>query len=167
MHAGHVETFERAATEANAEVTITTADGFQSAIEGLLDGPAVGTELPLDGVSLPAWVDTDPDPSDLQSAAAGVTAAGFGIAEYGSVVIESTPAGEEPTSLFPERHVAVLAASDLVAGIPEAVEHLADVAAAGRDAVVETGPSATADMGPLVYGAHGPRAVHVVVIEDR
>lgn len=167
MQTGHVETFERAATEANAGVTRTTADEFETAMEEVLVEPAVGTELPFDGLSLPTSVDTETDPSDLEEAATGVTSAGLGIAEYGSVVIESTVAGEEPTSLFPERHVAVLQASDLVAGIPEAVEHLAEVAAEGLDAVIETGPSATADMGDLVYGAHGPRAVHVVVVEDR
>jgi L-lactate dehydrogenase complex protein LldG len=31
-------------------------------------------------------------------------------------------------------------------------------------AVLATGPSATADMGALVQGAHGPKEVHVVVI---
>jgi len=30
-----------------------------------------------------------------------------------------------------------------------------------------TGPSATADMGALVRGAHGPERVHVLLIDDR
>ncbi|PSP79667.1 hypothetical protein BRC81_03965 [Halobacteriales archaeon QS_1_68_20] len=165
--AGDVDAFETAAREVNAEVTRTTAGEFDAAMEDVLVDPAVGTPLPYHGVSLPGWVETDPSPSDLAAAATGVTSAGLGVVESGSVVVESTAAGEDPTSLFPERHVAVLAASDLVADVSAAVEHLAAVAGEGRDAVIETGPSATADMGALVYGAHGPRAVHVVVIEDR
>jgi L-lactate dehydrogenase complex protein LldG len=32
--------------------------------------------------------------------------------------------------------------------------------------VFATGPSATADMGELVYGAHGPREVAVLLVEE-
>jgi len=34
------------------------------------------------------------------------------------------------------------------------------------DVVLATGPSATADMGGLVHGAHGPKEVHVVLLRD-
>jgi len=37
----------------------------------------------------------------------------------------------------------------------------------GDDVILATGPSATADMGDLVLGAHGPRAVHALLLEDR
>ena len=33
--------------------------------------------------------------------------------------------------------------------------------------ILATGPSATADMGALVKGAHGPMEVHVLLVEDR
>lgn len=167
MQQGRVDVFETAAEDVTVGVTRTTADSFQDALEDILVEPAVGTPLPIDGVSLPASVDTNPTPAALTEAATGITPVGLAIAEYGSVVIESSAAGEEPTSLFPERHVGVLAASDIVADLGSAVEHLAQLAQNGQDAVVETGPSATADMGHLVHGAHGPRAVHVVVVEDR
>jgi L-lactate dehydrogenase complex protein LldG len=35
----------------------------------------------------------------------------------------------------------------------------------GTDVIVATGPSATADMGALVTGAHGPKAVHAVLVD--
>ncbi|MFB6362014.1 MAG: LUD domain-containing protein, partial [Halobacteriales archaeon] len=35
-----------------------------------------------------------------------------------------------------------------------------------RSAVLTTGPSATADMGELVTGVHGPGDVHVVAVTD-
>ncbi|TKX83368.1 hypothetical protein EXE43_24625, partial [Halorubrum sp. SS5] len=34
------------------------------------------------------------------------------------------------------------------------------------DVVFATGPSATADMGGLVHGAHGPKEVHVVLLRE-
>jgi L-lactate dehydrogenase complex protein LldG len=62
----------------------------------------------------------------------------------------------------------VVRRSDLVDGMPEAFSWLAEnVTAGGGSAIVATGPSATADMGALVKGAHGPKAVHVVVLDDR
>lgn len=164
-----VARFESAARDANASVTRATTADLQSVLGDVIDPPAVGTPLPFEA-SLPEFVETDPTPSEIEAARSGVTAAAFGITEHGSVAIAASEAGEataeEPVSLYPERHVAVVAASDLVEGVGEAVEKLASLAAEGRDAVVATGPSATADMGELVLGVHGPREVHVVIVED-
>jgi L-lactate dehydrogenase complex protein LldG len=69
--------------------------------------------------------------------------------------------------LLPERHVVVLRAADVVPGTREALAELdrrADDAA--RSHVLATGPSATADMGGLVRGAHGPAEVHLVLVGD-
>jgi len=90
-----------------------------------------------------------------------------GIAGLGTVVVQSRRRGDEPVSLFPERHVVVLQASDLRRDLESAFEWLADEFDAGRDSLVfETGPSATGDMGALVQGVHGPSEVHVIVVED-
>jgi L-lactate dehydrogenase complex protein LldG len=164
---GLVEQFEREATDAGCEVRRTATDGFDATLADCLESPAVGAPLPFEGVSLPESVLTKFSPGDLEAAATGVTAARFGVAEYGSVAVESTPAGEEIASLWPERHVAVLAAGDLVADVETGIERVGGIARAGSDVVLATGPSATADMGELVVGAHGPRAVSVVVLEDR
>jgi L-lactate dehydrogenase complex protein LldG len=128
--------------------------------------PVVGAPLPFEGLSLPEWIPSHPTARELQDARTGVTAAGGGIAEYGTLVVQSRPGGDEPVSLYPERHVAVLRATDLVAGVPEALEFLGEEFAAGRDsAVFATGMSATADMGESVRGVHGPREVYVVIVE--
>jgi L-lactate dehydrogenase complex protein LldG len=61
-----------------------------------------------------------------------------------------------------------VAASDIEPGVKAAYERLGDAAEAGQDThVLATGPSATADMGALVEGVHGPHEVHVIVLEDR
>jgi L-lactate dehydrogenase complex protein LldG len=154
----------------------TTSEEFESAVADAVEPPAVGTELPFEGVSLAETdVTADPTPAQLDAATTGVTAAAFAIADYGSVVLRPDESGTEPVALYPERHVAVLAASDLVADMPAAFDLLAetvgddaggDADGTGGDAIIATGPSATADMGALVTGAHGPKTVHVVVLED-
>lgn len=146
----------------------TASEGFEAAVDEAIVAPAVGATLPFELVSLEGTdVVVQPTPTQLTEAATGVTAAGLGIAEYGTVMIQSRPSGDEPVSLYPKRHVAVLRRTDLVAGVPEAIEWLGGEFAAGRDSVIfATGASATADMGELVTGVHGPGEVHVILIED-
>jgi L-lactate dehydrogenase complex protein LldG len=167
MSTSLIDEFEAAATGVGATVTRTTSAQATGVLDDVVERPAVGAPLPYEDVSLPDDVTTDPPPSALEAAATGVTAAGAAVADHGAVVVESTAAGEALASLFPERHLAVVAAGDVVADLRAAMDHVARLAADGRDAVVVTGPSATADMGELVVGAHGPREVGVVVLEDR
>ncbi|MES3518367.1 MAG: LUD domain-containing protein, partial [Natronomonas sp.] len=115
----------------------------------------------------PEPVTLDPTTQEVVEAKTGVTGAALGIADYGSVVIRGTPAGEEATSLFVNRHVAVVARSDIVPDMPTAFDSFGDWLRGGSDAVIATGPSATADMGALVWGAHGPKALDIVVVADR
>ncbi|MFB6141852.1 MAG: LUD domain-containing protein [Halorientalis sp.] len=146
----------------------TDAASLAETLADAVEEPAVGTPLPFEGVSLPDAVETDFSPASLEAAATGVTPAGLGIADYGTVTLASDAAGTELASLYVPRHVAVLAASDVVATMADAYERLDDEFAEGRTTqVLATGPSATADMGTLVQGVHGPDETHVVVLEDR
>ena len=147
----------------------TTAAAFVETLTGIVEAPALGTPLPYDGVTLDdTGVETEFSPSDLEAASTGVTAASVGIADYGTVTIPSGSAGEELVSLYTPTHVAVVAASDVVAGMPEAYDRLGEEFEAGRDTqILATGASATADMGTLVQGVHGPHETHVVILEDR
>jgi L-lactate dehydrogenase complex protein LldG len=167
MTTGTVTTFEASLDRLDVGWTHTTSDGLADVLAEVATEPAVGAALPFD-VSLPDWITTEPAPRDLDEATTGVTAAGLGIADYGSVVIPSTPAGTEPVSLFPDLHVAVLCTDDVVPGMPEAFDALGELFRDGDhgSAVLATGPSATADMGALVRGAHGPREVHVVMLDE-
>lgn len=168
MTRGTVATFEKSLERLEVGWTHTDAEGLAGTLRTVCADPAVGTPLPWAAVTLPDWIDADPTADDVRTAATGVTAAGIGIADYGSVVLPSTDDGSEPVSLYPETHVPVVRRSDLVDGMPEAFSWLAEnVTAGGGSAIVATGPSATADMGALVKGAHGPKAVHVVVLDDR
>ena len=167
MATGTVTTFEASLDRLDVDWTHTTQDGLVDVLQEVSTEPAVGTPLPFD-VSLPTWVNTEPTPNELEAATTGITAAGLGIADYGSVVLPSTPEGTEPVSLFPDLHVAVLPTEDVVPGMVEAFDFLGEEFRDGThsSAIIATGPSATADMGALVKGAHGPKDVHVVMLDE-
>lgn len=161
-----VETFVDSLERLDVGWTRTGREGLEAVLDEVSERPAVGTP-PGNGVSLPEWVEDDPTAADLETAATGITGAGIGIADYGSVVLPSDAAGTEPVSLFADRHVAVLPTEDVVADMPAAFEWLGgELRTDGGSAIIATGPSATADMGALVTGAHGPKEVHVVLLED-
>lgn len=103
-------------------------------------------------------------PARVAGADIGVTGAAWGIAETGTLVLEAGPGQPRLTSLLPPAHVALLAASRVVADL-EAV--FAAVGAVPSALTLVTGPSRSADIGLVpVLGAHGPTTVHVVVIES-
>lgn len=161
--------FEASLRELDVGLTRTSPAGCEAAVADLVEGrgPVVGLDLPFEGAALPDAVNTDPTAADVHDAAMGVTPATMGIAEYGSVLLEADEGGTEPLSVYPEFHVAVLAASDLVPDALAAFESLGPRFREERTSVVfTTGPSATADMGTLVVGAHGPAEVHVVLLEE-
>lgn len=167
--ASTLATFEASLASLDVGGTRTTTAEFPDALAAAVKGPAVGTDLPFDGVSLDGTdVQTDPTPAQLQAATTGVTPVGGGIAEHGTVLVESRPAGDELVALYPERHIAVLRESDLVADVRTATDDLADeFQTAPGSTVFATGVSATADMGATVEGVHGPKEVHVVILTDR
>ncbi|WP_255193369.1 LutC/YkgG family protein [Natronobeatus ordinarius] len=145
-----------------------TPSTLSAALTDAVEPPAVGVPLPFAPDALEdAGVASDPSPSELEAAATGVTPARFAIAETGTLAIPSTPAGEEPVSLYPPRHVAVVAERDVYPDVAGAFERLATEFEEGTNSVVfATGVSATADMGELVEGVHGPREVHVIVVAN-
>lgn len=165
-----VAAFRSALDDRGVEVVETAEDDLAEALETVVEPPAVGVplaDLPVDLEALSVDIDTEPTPDALDGAATGITPAAFGIADYGSVVIQGGPEGAEPASLYPEHHVAVLRAEDVLPDMLSAVEAIdTAIQDGGRSHVIATGPSATADMGELVEGAHGPKAVTVVVMSE-
>lgn len=164
-----VSRFASSLSGVGVELSRTEAAGFESALTELVDPPAVGAPLGIDGLSLAdAGVNTEPTSGELRDAATGVTRVGKGIAAYGTLVLQSDAGGTEPTALYPPRHVGVLCESDIVSDVAAALDWLGDEFEAGRDsAVFATGASATADMGELVFGVHGPVDVQVLLVTDR
>ncbi len=156
-----------AAATVDIEVSRVTTDRAHDALVDRCEGLTVGSPLPFDGVSLPESVVTEPTWEQRREAETGVTAGRFAIAAYGTVAITATEAMEGSVSLFPPRHVAVVRERDVVPDMERAFDRLEETIASGDDDVVFlTGPSATADMGSLVQGVHGPAEMHVVLLEE-
>jgi L-lactate dehydrogenase complex protein LldG len=100
---------------------------------------------------------------------AGVTAAQWGIAETGTLVLESASERSRLLSLVPPLHVAVLSARRICASLGDALGHVqgAHATLASHAITLITGPSRTSDIElTLVVGVHGPQAVHVLLMED-
>ncbi len=161
-----IDRFEETLRAHDCEVSRTTPTGFDETLADVVREPAVGVSLRDPALSLPSTVDDRPTPAGLRDAVTGVTPVAFAVAERGTLAIPATADGAEPVSLYPERHVAVVRAEQVVPDTGAAFERLESTLAADRDSVVmATGPSATGDMGELVRGVHGPSEVHVVVVE--
>lgn len=167
-----LSTFESSLDELGVSVTRTSVGAFADDLAGTIEPPAVGVPMdqPLDDLDLSlddASIEVDPAPTSLREATTGVTPARLGVADYGSLALTLTDRGSELVSLFVERHVAVIRAADIVADMDAAVDELhVKFNDEGGSAILATGPSATADMGALVKGAHGPKDVHVIVVEE-
>ena len=147
--------------------TVIDPEAVETEIEAVAATPTVGVDPGIEGVSLPSSVDRDISPATVEAAATGVTGAVLGVADYGSIVIPTTRSGVEPVALFADQHVAVIQESAIVPDMGAALSALGD---RFRDddwsGIIATGPSATADMGALVTGAHGPKTVHVLVVRS-
>lgn len=102
-----------------------------------------------------------------QQLRAGITGADAALAESGSVVLVSGPGRPRMASLVPLAHIAVLRTSQIVRTLPHLIAARPALTAAGSNLVVVTGPSRTADIEmTLTLGVHGPRHLHVVLIDD-
>lgn len=101
---------------------------------------------------------------------ASVTGTVAGIADTGTLVLR--PGAHEPRtlSLVPPVHVAVLMASHLHPSLPAAIHALYPGPGAPElptNLLLVTGPSKTADIQQvLAYGAHGPKELVIVLVDD-
>jgi L-lactate dehydrogenase complex protein LldG len=97
----------------------------------------------------------------------GITGVDGALASTGSIVVNSGPGKPRTASLLPLVHIAVVKVEQIVPNL--------DVWFAGQNkddfqktsnVVVISGASRTADIGmELVLGAHGPKDLHVVLVE--
>jgi L-lactate utilization protein LutC len=107
-------------------------------------------------------------PERAAAAGLGVTGAVAAIAATGSVVLDSRAAGGRTASLLPAVHLCVVDVNTLCPTPADVLRRLGS----GGDAlppslVLVTGPSRTGDIEQLLtLGAHGPTALHVVLVTD-
>jgi L-lactate dehydrogenase complex protein LldG len=99
--------------------------------------------------------------------AAGVTGAFAAIAETGTLMLVSGAATPTRNNFLPDTHIVVLRAGEVVAAYEDGWDRLRAAGAMPRTVNFITGPSRTGDIEQrLVLGAHGPRRLHIVLIDD-
>ena len=103
--------------------------------------------------------------SELFGCDLGITGAQFGIAETGTLVLESEREFNRIASLVPPIHICVLNAKNIRRTLGETMAIL--VKDLSRAVTFITGPSRTSDIElTLAIGVHGPAELHVIVIDS-
>ena len=100
-----------------------------------------------------------------------LTQAFAGVAETGTLMLPSAPERPTTLNLLADTAIVVLRASRIVGPYEEAWDLLRTEGGTGgfmpRNVMLVTGPSRSADIEQtLELGAHGPRRLHVVLVED-
>jgi L-lactate utilization protein LutC len=129
--------------------------------DGVMDGlhrAGVDIMMPDDGMG---WNEA------CARADLGVTGALLGVASSGSILVSAAASSSRLASLLPPAHLAILPEDRLVAGFEELFATVGGYLDAASSAVLITGPSRTADIEMvLVRGVHGPRHLHVLLVEE-
>jgi L-lactate dehydrogenase complex protein LldG len=93
----------------------------------------------------------------------GITGAGYGLADTGTLVLLASEVEGRLASLLPPVHLAVITADQIVADLTELFFRLTQPPSSCLTFI--TGPSRTADIElTLTVGVHGPKELHVVVL---
>ena len=109
------------------------------------------------------------DKVQAEQAAAGVTGANFGIAETGTVALESTDEAVRLATTLPTRHFVLLDPNKIVADGQAAIPHVRKLHEQSPQTFLAyiTGPSRTADIERvLTIGVHGPKELHILLLKN-
>jgi len=109
------------------------------------------------------------DKNELESCDAGITACESLVAQTGSILVDSGSCGGRALSILPHVHVVVATTAQIVATLGDALEQTRRRHAGRLPSMLSfiTGPSRTGDIERiLVLGAHGPKELVVILIED-
>jgi L-lactate dehydrogenase complex protein LldG len=169
------------------DLFVAMAEEVQTTVARVASGADAPAEVAryLAAENLPAELVMSPDPSldELPwserpllhirrsraeaSDAVSVTPCLAAIAETGTLMLTSGP--ERPTTLnfLPDTHIVVVHAGQVVAGYEDGWDLLRDRGPLPRTVNYITGPSRTGDIEQRIeLGAHGPRRLHIVLIDD-
>lgn len=138
--------------------TGTGGDFHAEITQALVD---YGEQLPFDK-PLEHWKDELFNQVD-----AGITACHGAIAATGTLVVWPTAAEPRTLSLVPPCHIAILKASTLHTNLPTMMKAQDWANGMPTNLLLVSGPSKTADIQQtLAYGAHGPKQLVVLILED-
>ena len=110
-----------------------------------------------------AHSDNPPNAHDIFGVDVGISTAQAGIAETGTLILDSACERHRLVSLVPPVHIAIINASAIVATLADALTLLQQKEISPAITFI-TGPSRTADIElTLTIGVHGPQDLYVIV----
>ena len=105
-----------------------------------------------------------PSAADVFGFDIGISGAQAGIAETGTLLLDSSRERHRLVSLVPPVHIAILDASQIVTTLGEALSLMQKDEQVSPIVTLVTGPSRTADIElTLAIGVHGPQDLYVIV----
>jgi len=108
----------------------------------------------------------EPTKEQLATIKIGITDAFCAIASTGSICVSITKNLTSPASMLTRKHIVIVDSKTI---IPKPRNIFSEKYLEGkglkRSFSIITGPSATADMGPLVRGVHGPGKLHIIIVD--
>jgi L-lactate dehydrogenase complex protein LldG len=156
-----VEIIDRSPRELSSAIFRTAGDATRLLFAPPQDLPA---DLFVDFARDPR-VRSAPTAEEWINSPVGVTEAFAAVARTGSVCVDVGHKYAGMASLLTPLHIAVVGADTIVSQPRDLFrEQVLGGAGLKRSFVFITGPSATADMGPLVRGVHGPHRLHIIVL---
>jgi L-lactate dehydrogenase complex protein LldG len=173
---GRVALFSRMAEAVAATVErLPSADDVPQAIARYLRGHNLPLEVRTGSdaalAALP-WA-REPHLERLEGPSVGrdavsVSHAFAGVAESGTLVLASGPDNPTTLNFLPDTHIVMLTADDVAGDYETVWARMRERYGAGalpRTTNLVTGPSRSADIEQtLILGAHGPRALHILVV---
>ena len=155
--------FAERVADYQATVVRCSSAVVEKAITAALDGARTIIPHGLPWAVPDADLDTGQSAAELDSYDTVVTGATVGIALTGTIVLDHQAGqGRRALTLVPDLHVCVVRTDQIVYGVPDALPRLDP----RRPQTWVSGPSATSDIElTRVEGVHGPRRLHVLVVE--
>ena len=92
------------------------------------------------------------------------------VAESGTLIMTSGPENPSTLNFLPDNHIVVLSGADLEGDYESVFDRLRQTYGKGempRTVNMITGPSRSADIAQtMLLGAHGPRKLHIVIVDE-
>lgn len=164
-----VDQFSTAAEAFGATVKrFTSCDDAIGALRGIVAGrPAAASELPAEVHQLLGDL-TYVSPNALDTAEVGISFAAAGLAATGSLLLELNDPASRSATVLPPVHAVLLKASTIVPDLYALSTTLNALLSSpgSRYFSIITGPSRTADIERvLTIGVHGPKELHILILE--
>ena len=156
------------ATEAR-EALIRLVDNVQAKKAVVVESPlqrAAGVTGALRARGIEVYTDHEEIAAHADTADIGISGVEFGIAETGSVFQDGYEIATRLVTILPPLHVVFLPSANIVPGITEAFEIIAQHFERGYVGFI-TGPSRTADIERvLTIGVHGPSRFAIIAVDE-